>query len=236
MSGLQIAPRGRLKVSAPVTFGTRYVAPTISDYLSGYPDVTVDLVLDDRPVDLVGDSFDLAIRFGELADSSFMTRRLGGTRMVLCASPSYLASNGMPGSVHELANRECLTYAHAPDRSRWDFIGSDGGEEVVRVTGRLRANNGDALRLLAIDGHGIALLPNFIVNDDLCTGRLVALMAEHRLVDLPIQVIYPHSRFVPAKVRKFIACLATRLMRAARPTSQPDGPVPREPVPRPCAA
>ena len=107
-SDLQVTPRGRLKVSAPVTFGTRYVAPAVSEYLAAYPDVSVDLALDDRPLDLVADGFDLAIRFGELADSSLIARRLGSAHMVLCASPTYIMRHGAPASLDELGRSNCL--------------------------------------------------------------------------------------------------------------------------------
>jgi DNA-binding transcriptional LysR family regulator len=209
---LQMTPRGRLKLSTPVTFGTRYVAPAISDYLETYPEVSVDLVLDDRVLDLVAEGFDLAIRLGDLADSSLIARKLGIAHMVMCASPAYLAQNGAPSTLEELAQRECLTYSHATIRSSWRLADSDGHEEIVHVSGRLRANNGDALRVLATEGKGIALLPDFVVNEDLRAGRLAPLMTSYTPADLPIQAIHPHSRFVPAKVRTFIGCLAARFM------------------------
>lgn len=218
-SDLQVTPRGRLKLSAPVTFGTRYVAPAISDYLEAYPEVSVDLVLDDRLSDLVAEGFDLAIRLGELPDSSFIARRLGIAHMVMCASPTYLAQRGAPSTLEELAQRECLTYSHAATRPSWRLRNSDDHEEIVHVSGRLRANNGDALRVLAIEGKGIALLPDFVVGEDLRSGRLAPVMASYKPADLPIQAIHPHSRFVPAKVRAFIGCLAARFMH---PEQMPD--------------
>ena len=208
-SDLQVAPRGRLKVGAPVTFGTRYVAPAVSEYLAAYPDVSVDLALDDRQLDLVADGFDLAIRFGELADSSVIARRLGSAHMVLCASPGYLMRHGEPASLDELGRSNCLIYSRSA-RPTWRFTESDGNTRTVCVEGRLRASNGDALRVLALEGQGIALLPDYIVSDDLRAGRLVPLMTAYKPVELPIQAIYPHSRFVPAKVRTFIGCLAAR--------------------------
>ena len=208
-SDLQVAPRGRLKVSAPVTFGTRYVAPAVSEYLATYSDVSVDLALDDRPLDLVADGFDLAIRFGELANSSLIARRLGSAHMVLCASPGYLMRQGAPASLDELGRRNCLICSRSA-RPTWRFTEDDGNTRAVHVTGRLRASNDDALRVLALEGQGIALLPDYVVSDDLRAGRLVPLMTAFRPAELPIHAIYPHSRFVPAKVRTFIGCLAAR--------------------------
>lgn len=207
---LQATPRGRLRVSAPVTFGTRYVAPAVADYLVAYPDVTVDLVFDDRHLDLLKDGFDIAIRLGDLADSSLIARKLGSAHMVLCASPGYLAKHGSPATPEELGDRNCLTYAHASARSVWQFTAADGRLESIPVSGRLRANNGEALRVLAVEGEGIALLPDFLVSEELQAGRLAPLLPEHRPADRPIQAIYPHSRYVPAKVRAFIECLAAR--------------------------
>lgn len=215
-SDLQVTPRGRLRVSAPVTFGTRYVAPAVADYLTAYREVVVDLVLDDRHLDLLKEGFDIAIRNGDLADSSLIARRLGSAHMVLCASPGYLAKHGSPATPEELAQRNCLTYSHATVRSEWQFTAADGRLETIHVTGRLRANNGDALRVLAVEGEGIALLPDFLISEELQAGRLAPLLPAYKPADRPIQAIYPHSRYVPAKVRAFIDCLAARCMRATQ--------------------
>src|ERR1044072_2705301 len=133
-SDLQVTPRGRLKVSAPVTFGTRYVVPAVSEFLAAYPDVSVDLALDDRPLDLVADGFALAIRFGELADSSLIARRLGSAHMVLCASPGYLMRQGEPTSLDELGRSSCLIYSRSAHPT-WHFTENDGNARTVHVAG-----------------------------------------------------------------------------------------------------
>lgn len=221
-SDLQTEPRGRLRVSAPVSFGTRYVAPAISGYLDAYPDVSVDLVLDGRQLDSLAQGFDLAIHFGELADSSLIARRLGSAHMVLCAAPSYLARHGRPETLDELVRSNCLIWPGVAARSIWRFTDEQGITQAVQVSGRLRANNGEALRLLALEGQGIALLPDFIVHDDLREGRLIPLIPSCRPADLPIQIVYPHSRFLPAKVRTFIGHLSARFTRAQRDEQRRD--------------
>lgn len=210
---LQTAPRGRLKVSASVAFGTRYVASAISDYMEAYPNVSIELWLDDRHVDLLEEGVDLAIRTGPEADSSLIARRLLSAHMVLCASPGYLAQHGTPAAPDDLAQHNCLIQRDGATQSEWHFISSDGGAETVQVSGRLQANNSDVLKALALAGGGILLQPGFIVSDDVRAGRLIALLPAYRPADMPIHAVYPHSRHMPAKVRTFVDFLAARFGR-----------------------
>jgi DNA-binding transcriptional LysR family regulator len=212
-SQLQAAPRGMLRVSAPVAFGSRRVAPAISAYLQAYPDVSVDLSLENRFVDLFEERIDVAVRIGHLADSTLIARRLLRSRMILCASPEYLKRNGAPTSLHELAHHDCLVSNHTSARPGWHFGTPDGEAIVMHVSGRVQANNSDVLRTLALDGRGILLQANFIVSDDIRAGRLVPLLPAYRPADAPIQAVYPHSRYMPAKARTFVDLLAERFCR-----------------------
>jgi DNA-binding transcriptional LysR family regulator len=206
----QAAPRGLLRVTAPVSFSFRHLAPAIADYLSAYPDVSIDLNLNDHYVDLVAERFDVAIRVGHLADSSLMSRKLCSVAMMVCASPAYLEKNGAPREPGDLTKHNCLIYTYATQQTAWRFADRNGEEYVVRVNGRFLANNGDALRALAVKGAGLVFAPDFIVEDDLQAGRLVRLLPEFATGETPVHAVYPHSKFLSAKTRTFIDFLAAR--------------------------
>ena len=205
----QAAPRGVLRVSAPMVFGVRYLAASLAGFGALYPAVRVELTLNDRVVDLVEEGYDLAVRIGRLADSSLIARRLAVCRVALCAAPSYLARAGHPASPRDLRRHNCLLYAYAANAAVWRFS-KEGTEAQVEVDGDLMANNGDALRAAAIEGAGIILQPTFIVGDALRDGRLVRLLPEWRIPDLTVHAVYPSTRHLAPKVRGFIDFLVTR--------------------------
>jgi DNA-binding transcriptional LysR family regulator len=206
---LQSRPRGTLRLSLPMSFGLLHIVPALSDYLALYPEMAVDVVLEDRVVDLIEEGFDVAIRIGRLADSSLVARRLAPSGTVLCAAPAYLDRRGRPETVDALAGHDCLTYHYGARPDEWVFLGPDG-EERVRVRGRLRANSGNALRQAALDGFGLAILPDFIAGPDLASGRLVPLLRGHRLPEIAVHAVYPPTRNLSAKVRSFVDFLVAR--------------------------
>jgi DNA-binding transcriptional LysR family regulator len=209
-SDLQAAPRGTLKLNAPFSFGIRHVAPAIAAYLAACPDVTVDVSLNDRYIDLVAEGVDLALRIGRLADSSLIARRLAPIRSVLVAAPAYVARHGQPDVPRDLTGRACLLYTYAAAADEWRFIGPDGSDQVVRVSGRLLANNGDMLRTAALQGLGIALLPSFIAGEHVRAGELVRLLPGYAAPEGALYAVYPPSRHLSAKLRSFIDFLAAR--------------------------
>jgi DNA-binding transcriptional LysR family regulator len=213
-SHLQSTARGLLKVTASFSYGIARLTPTIASYLAKYPHVSIELSLNDRYVDLLAEGIDVAIRMGALPDSSLIARRLAHARMIVCASPSYLARRGTPKVPQDLAKHDCLFHTYATSRGVWQFIGPDGREEVVHVAGRFLANNGDALRVLAIQGEGIVLQPSFMVEQDISAGRLVRLLPNSETAEIPIHAVYPHSRHLSAKIRTFVDFLAAELGRA----------------------
>jgi DNA-binding transcriptional LysR family regulator len=213
---LQSAPRGLLRVTAPVSFGTHCLAPLIADYLKTYPDVAIDLSLDDPYVDLIEKRFDLAIRIGTLADSSLIARKLGMLGMVACASPAYLERNGTPAVPQDLIGHNCLVYNFASADSAWHFFDKDGRENVIRVSGRFLASNPDALCTLALKGVGIVLAPDRLVERDLAAGRLVHLLPDYRTQETTVQAVYPHSQSLSAKTRTFIDFLAAHFTITSR--------------------
>ncbi len=205
-------PKGMLRLNVPVTFGERQVAPLLPEFACRYPRVTVELGLNDRLVDLAEEGWDLAIRIGNLADSSLIARRLAPCRMMVCAAPSYLEARGRPRTVAELARHNCLGYTLSRWllADRWLF-GADG-KVAVAVSGNLRANNGDALRAAAAAGQGVIYQPTFIVADDLRAGTLVALEMDHPTVAAGIHAVFLPEPHPAAKVRAFIDFLPARFV------------------------
>ena len=207
---LQAAPRGRLRVSAPVSFGFLHLAPAGPDFLDRHPDVEIDLVMNDRYVDLVDEGFDMAVRIGTLADSSLVARRLAPARRTICAAPAYLQARGMPASPDDLKAHECLCYSNLGLSQEWRFVRPDGRPWPVEVRGRLHANNGDALRAAALRGFGLAVLPSFLVGRDFQSGVLVSVLEAFMAQDSGVYAVYPHARHLSPKVRAFVDFLAER--------------------------
>ena len=203
-----LTPRGRLRVNAPVAFGTRHVAPGLKGYMDAFPEVEVELTLNDRYVDLVDEGYDLAIRIGRLTDSSLVARQLGEIGTSVCASPAYLAAHGTPQHPADLERHDCLGYAYAASRGIWRFTGPDGDIEV-KVRPRLWSNNGDCLTAAAIAGCGIVPQPDFLVRDALADGRLERILGSYNIPRLGLYAIYPHSRQLSLRVRTFIDHLVT---------------------------
>jgi len=197
-------PKGRIKISAPVSFGTLHLGPVLADFLSEFPDVQLDVALNDRVVDIVGEGFDIGLRIGQLEDSSLLARRLANVCMLLVASPQYVASAGPLNSPADLSDHACLLYGHSPGVD-WSYR-SNGTVSKVAVKGRLLANNGDITLSSALKHQGIARLPDFMVCKHLQAGELVevlpffrleggglfAVYAQHRQSSLAVQALIKH--------------------------------------------
>lgn len=207
---LQAAPRGILRINAPMTFGLMHLSPLVPAYMARYPEVTVDLSLNDRFVDLVEEGWDLAVRIGRLRDSSLIARRLASFRAVVCAAPAYWERRGRPEHPRDLGGHDCLIYSYLERPEDWRFA-RDGEEASVRVAGPLRANNGQILLEAAVAGAGVLLSPTFIVADALADGRLEAVLSPWCTEDVGIHAVYPHARHLSAKVRTFVDFLAAEL-------------------------
>jgi DNA-binding transcriptional LysR family regulator len=206
------APRGRLKLAAPMSFGIQHLSSAVAEFMERYPEVEVDMELSDRFVDLIDEGFDMAVRIGRLKDSSLVARRLCPVRVVLCASPTYLARRGIPQVPADLANHDCLIYTNMQSPEQWVFRAAPGSEETrnIRVNGRLHANNGDALREAALTGQGLVLLPTFIVGEELSRGRLMPVLGDYLLSQSAVHAVYPANRHLSPKVRAFVDFLAGR--------------------------
>ena len=207
---LQAAPRGRLRVNAPMSFGVRHLAPAIPDFLALFPEVEIDMTMNDRFVDLIDEGYDVAVRIGRLTDSALVARKLAPLRRVVCGSPAYLAAHGVPEKPADLVTHECLSYSNMASSDEWSFLGADGKPMSVEVKGRLRVNNGDALRIAALRGLGLVTQPSFIVGADLQAGTLVGVLTDFVAQDGAVYAVYPHSRHLSPKVRAFVDFLAER--------------------------
>jgi DNA-binding transcriptional LysR family regulator len=210
---LEAAPRGTLRLNVPVVFGRLHVAPTLPDFLALYPALRVDLAMTDAFVDLVEEGVDLAVRIGDLQDSSLIARRLAPNRRVLCASPAYLGRHGVPAVPAALAGHNCLIYKRQENRSVWR-LRNGGRIHEIEVSGSLLANNADVLHVAALGGLGLAILPIWLVGPDIQRGALKIVLADHQVssaaFDTNIYAVFPHSRHLSAKVRAFIDFLRQR--------------------------
>lgn len=208
-------PRGTLRLNLPVVFGRLHVVPLLSEFLGRFPEVRVDITFNDRFVDLLEEGVDLALRIGELADSSLIARRLAPNRRVVCGAPAYFERHGVPERPAELARHNCLVYTYRASRYDWQFIRADEGpgeeREVVRVSGNLESNNAEAIHAVLLEGVGLGLLPLWLVGGDLSTGRLLRALPAYHEPDNAIYVVYPPGRHLSPKVRCFIDFLAVRL-------------------------
>ncbi|MBB5514404.1 DNA-binding transcriptional LysR family regulator [Rubricella aquisinus] len=207
VSAMQSEPRGELRVSVPVSFGTTHLAGAVGEFLKQYPEVSVHMVMDDRFVELVSEGFDIAIRIGELPDSTLRARKIAEGVGKIVASPAYLEEHGTPTCVDDLQGHTLLHYSNLATGNFWRLKGANGNERQVRVGGRLTANNGEALLRAAEAGLGISLVPSFIIRDSIKAGRVVSLMDQCMDQKLGIFAVYPPGRFPQPKLRAFIEFL-----------------------------
>jgi len=206
---LQVDPRGRLRISAPIPFSTVHLAPAIAEFQHKHPRVELELNLNDRRVDLVDEGFDMAIRISQLDDSTLMARKIAPCRMVAFASPEYLAAHGEPETPADLAHHECLRYTLTSNSETWEFE-RDAEKVSVPARSRLAVNNGDFIASAAVAGMGIARLPTFIVADHLRSGRLRRILTAWTLPSIAVYAVYPKTRTLPAKTRRLIDFLVER--------------------------
>ncbi len=203
VSLLHGAPRGTLRITAPVTFGARRLAPALGEFLRLYPDVSVDLSVSDRVVDLIEEGLEAAIRVGRLSDSRLVARPLRPYRSLLCAAPSYVRRHGTPKSPGDLAAHACLGFSHAQRPGRWRFT-RDGEERAVQYAPALQVNNGEALRQAALAGAGIVMQPEVLLADDVEAGRLVRLLPAWALPEQPMHLVYARDWQMTPKLQRFI--------------------------------
>jgi DNA-binding transcriptional LysR family regulator len=206
---LQRTPRGLLRVNAPVTFGANVLVGAIGDYLAAYPEVRIELSLNDRVVNLVDEAYDVAIRIGELPDSSLVARKLAPYRLIACAAPAYLEAHGTPKTPAQLAGHNCMGFTYSATPRHWQFSEREQSS-TVQISGNFKVNNGQALRTAALHGMGIIVQAELLLADDLASGALVRILPNHRLPSLPMHVVYPSNRNMTPKMKSFIEFIVRR--------------------------
>jgi DNA-binding transcriptional LysR family regulator len=206
---LHARPRGLLRLSASVAFGTMHIAPALADFLSQHPQVQVDMEIKDRFVDLADERFDLAIRITREPAANLVARRLATVHRRICATPGYFKRHGVPRTPKDLEAHNCLTYTYFNPQDPWRLRGPDGDISVA-ASGNLRLNDDEALSEAVLKGLGIALLPTFIVGKDLQAGRLKAVLSDYVPPERHVYAVYLPTRHVSPKVRAFIDFLVER--------------------------
>lgn len=211
----QAVPRGRLRITAPASFGTERLMPAMSDYLALYPAVDLDMVLSDAIADLVEDGFEAAVRLGTLPDSGLIARPLAPYRMMICAAPSYLARKRKPRFAADLVEHDCLAFSYSA-RSEWHYADTEWrmtgleGPTSVRVVGRVKVDSAQALRHAALCGMGIVMLPEVLLANEVAAGRLVQLLPGYELPSRPMHIIYLPDRRMSSKLRSFVDFVTER--------------------------
>jgi DNA-binding transcriptional LysR family regulator len=196
--------RGVLRITVPLTFGAMHLGGVLARYLDQHPAVTVEVMLDDRYLDLLGEGIDVAIRIGRLLDSDLIARRLGPCRMVFCAAPDFLRRYGTPTNVEELRRAPRLAFSEAVSAGDWILTDPAGRSHVIDGPVRIAANNTQMLLAAALAGAGIAYGPTFVFGERIAAGELIALLPDHRTADLAIHALYPTTRNISLKARRFI--------------------------------
>lgn len=209
-------PRGRIRIGLPLSFGLRRLAPLLLDFSQQYPEVSLDMDYSDRVVSLIEEGFDLSIRITSRLEPGDVVRKLGTCRLLVLASPEYLARRGRPGHPDELAQHDCLGYSSRASSQTWTFT-VNGRPEHFNVRCRINANNGDALMSATVRGLGISIQPDFIAESDLASGRAECILEDFAPPELGIYAVLPSNRHVPHRVRALIDFLsAAHLGRGSR--------------------
>ncbi len=226
VTGLQNKPAGTLRVNAPVAFGQVHMLPLLISFRHQYPDVAIELSLDDRFADLVQEGYDVAIRFGELSDSQLVARHVGSSSRMCVATPAYLSKFSTPKTPADLKKHNCLTYTHIFS-STWPFRDAKG-DLSVKVKGDFRANSGLTLTEAALENIGIASVPALLVKEHVEKGALVSLLNDYAPEPIKISAVYPSSRLLSRKVKLFVDFMKQEFLKI--PMLHPDTPI--RPVPR----
>lgn len=219
LSRTRVNPSGRLRVDVPTGLGRHLIIPALPQFFERYPDITLELGCSDRPVDLIEEGVDCAVRGGELADSTLIARRVGAMHFVTCAAPSYLDAQGRPRHPGELMHHRCINYFSAKTGKvyEWDF--AKYGERIqLKVPGRIAVNSADAYLLATLSGMGVAQMPSFVVQPLVEAGQLELLLDDWCVDPVPLHVVYPQNRHLSAKVRAFVEWIAE--LCADHPTLQ----------------
>ena len=211
VSRLQGEARGLLRVNSPMSFGILHVAPLLPEFLAENPEVSVDMNLDDRKVDVIEEGFDVSIRITDLPDSSLVARRLAPCRHAIVAAPAYLEKHGVPRTPDDLQDHNIIAYQYQESATDWHFLAQDKEQITVPVSGSIQMNNSLALREALLGGIGITRTPTFVVGEDIAAGKLVSLLPNYQTLEVSIYLVYPQRRHLSPKVRTFVDFVAARI-------------------------
>mgnify|MGYP003385678365 CR=1 FL=1 len=204
VTGEQIKPRGLLRISAPVTFGEMKLSSLLPKFLTLYPDLKIELILTNSAIDMLEEGIDVRIRIGGVDDSNMIARHLKTFPLILCASPEYIQEYGLPKTPQQISEHNCIIDSNFRIGKQWPFISPQGQANTVDVTSALAVNSPQAVREIAIAHGGIAMTPDFIVEDAINDGRLISILPEYTTLEFGLYAIYPHRKYVAKKVRCFI--------------------------------
>jgi DNA-binding transcriptional LysR family regulator len=210
---LQSEPRGVLKISAPPVIGVTHIAPALAEFLKIYPDLSVDLILKSSQSDLIDEGLDIAIYLGSIEDTSLVARKLGSSPSVVCGAPSYFAQYGIPMHPEELEKHSCLVNWAIPPRNMWHFKNANGTHKIIKVSGRMQANAADPIKVAAVNGLGLIMLPKYIVGKHIAKGALQVVLENYINPPLDIYAVYPHRKYLSAKVSVFLDFLQAWLQQ-----------------------
>jgi DNA-binding transcriptional LysR family regulator len=201
---LQSEPRGMLKISAPPVIGVTHIAPALAEFLKVYPDLSVDLILKSSQTDLIDEGLDIAIYLGAVEDTSLIARKLGSSPSVVCGAPSYFEKYGIPQHPEDLEHHSCLVNLAVSPRNMWHFTSATGEHKIIKVSGRMQANAADPIKAAAVLGLGLIMLPKYIVGKHIAKGTLQIVLEDYTNPPLEIHAVYPHRKYLSAKVSVFL--------------------------------
>ena len=211
ISRLQEKPRGVLRINSPMSFGIMHIAPLLPEFQRQYPEISVDMNLDDRKVDVIEEGFDVSIRISEMPDSSLVARRIAPCKHAIVAAPAYLERHGTPRTPGDLRDHNVISFRYQASATDWHFLAPDNKPASVAVTGSVQMNNSLALREAVLGGVGIMRAPTFVVGDDIQQKRLVRLLPAYQPLEISIFLVYPQRRHLSPKVRAFVDFMASEI-------------------------
>jgi len=204
VTGAQSAPRGLLRISVPQTFGEMSLSPLIPKFLENYPDLSVDLQLSDRMIDMLEEGIDVVIRIGGVDDSTLIARHIKTLPLSLCASPGYIKQYGEPQNAQQVAEHTCIIDSNFRIGKQWPIVSPNGQTESIEVSSKIAANSPRAVKEIAIAGGGVGMIPRFIIESELQQGTLQEILPGYKTLEFGLFAIYPHRRYLSKKVRCFI--------------------------------
>ena len=204
------APRGKIRLATPISFGTQHLAGCVADFMHRFPEIKVEFLLGNQYDDLYDNNLDLAIRIGSLPDSSLMARQLTVRAMRVCASPRYLKKHGIPREPKDLEQHNCLIHYNSRTGNEWHLQGPDGKNQRIKVSGNFMASSSQALEQAAVSDLGIVMMPGYMMTNDIKAGRLQYLLTDYCPKNIPVYAVYPPNRHLAPKIRSLVDYLVER--------------------------